>query len=307
MSASVCEGEEEMNFEPFFEFARKRQDAFLKKDSEANPPYSDDPILQNWYFTNVYRENDKTTVWFREEVRRDIQLTPEVIPATMLFRWFNRINIGETIFKQLNLMTERTPFQDYIQDNDINALKASIRNAHPTGPYVNGAYIIKAHNGMDKLSGVLQAFHNAMEFMNRKYDREDGFRTLADHMIAEPSMERATRFFAEIPYLGMFMAYEIVCDLRYTAYLHHAPDKMTWANPGPGARRGLNRLVGNHPDVPLGGIPYIVKRMKELLDASPRYGWTDWEMREVEHTLCEFDKYERIREGGRGKRRYGGL
>jgi hypothetical protein len=25
--------------------------------------------------------------------------------------------------------------------------------------------------------------------------------------------------------------------------------------------------------------------------------WPSWEMRDVEHTLCEFDKYERIRLG----------
>jgi len=26
-------------------------------------------------------------------------------------------------------------------------------------------------------------------------------------------------------------------------------------------------------------------------------GWPEWEMRDVEHTLCEFDKYERVRLG----------
>jgi hypothetical protein len=33
--------------------------------------------------------------------------------------------------------------------------------------------------------------------------------------------------------------------------------------------------------------------------------WPAWEMREVEHTLCEFDKYERARLGeGRPKQRF---
>lgn len=294
-----------MRYDEFFAFARKRQDAYLLKASDANPPYSDDPILQNWYFTNVYRENDKTTAWFREEVRRDMQLQPEVIPATMLFRWFNRINIGETIFKQLSF-NNRTPFEQYIYDRDINMLKTSIRSCHPTGPYVNGAYIIKAHNGMDKLSGVLRAFHEAMEAMNDKYGTPDGYKTLADHMIHEPSMERATKYFAGLKFLGAFMAYEIVCDLRYTAYLGAAPDIKTWANPGPGAKRGLHRVF--FPGLPVGGplsISLANNQMQSLLKMAPEYGWTDWEMREVEHTLCEFDKYERIREGGRGKRRYG--
>ena len=35
--------------------------------------------------------------------------------------------------------------------------------------------------------------------------------------------------------------------------------------------------------------------------------WPAWEMREVEHTLCEFDKFERVRLGeGAPRQRYAG-
>ena len=45
--------------------------------------------------------------------------------------------------------------------------------------------------------------------------------------------------------LGGFMAYEIACDLRYTKMLEYASDKMVWSNPGPGAVRGLYRVLGD--------------------------------------------------------------
>ena len=39
------------------------------------------------------------------------------------------------------------------------------------------------------------------------------------------------------------MAYEIVCDLRYTYFLRDATDKDTWTHLGPGAKRGMERLL----------------------------------------------------------------
>jgi hypothetical protein len=48
--------------------------------------------------------------------------------------------------------------------------------------------------------------------------------------------------------LGPFLAYEIVTDLRFTALLENAPDIMTWANPGPGAKRGITRLLDEHTE-----------------------------------------------------------
>ena len=109
------------------------------------------------------------------------------------------------------------------------------------------------------------------------------------------------------PFMGDFMAYEIVSDLQYTALLDQAPDIMTWANAGPGARRGLNRVFGR--DLRATTTKHQqCREMQELLAMSQsgeywpqvHYGSEDnpsWDMRTVEHTLCEFDKYERVRLG----------
>ena len=82
---------------------------------------------------------------------------------------------------------------------------------------------------------------------------------------------------------------------------------MTWANPGPGAKRGLNRIH-------LRELEQTVKKdqlnfeMKQLLDYSPDYlenHMQPLEMRDIEHCLCEFDKYERVRLGqGRPRAKY---
>jgi hypothetical protein len=81
---------------------------------------------------------------------------------------------------------------------------------------------------------------------------------------------------------------------------------MTWANAGPGAIRGLNRLYGR----PLKAQPKKEQTCTEMIMLLGQLNrsrstdgalwpkdWPKLEMRDVEHTLCEFDKYERVKAG----------
>jgi hypothetical protein len=286
--------------ERFFKFARDRHDIYLRRRDGKPRPWTDDPILRDSYFTNVYRELDKTTAWFRDNVRERLRSKPEVLLATVVFRWFNKIDLGELIFCQGDLFSNMTLFESYLDGRfSIDEFKNWIRAKRPHGPYVSGAYIIKAETGMDKLSGVCYCID--------KFNKESGWRVMAESMLQSTvSMEGFWTWLKNQYYLGPFTSYEIVCDLRYTDLLCRAPDKLSWANAGPGAMRGLERVYSENPAAtrPVKKA-HSVEFMRVLLHEAHRRGWTDWEMREVEHTLCEFDKYERVRLGqGRSKRRY---
>ena len=101
------------------------------------------------------------------------------------------------------------------------------------------------------------------------------------------------------PGFGGFLTYEIVTDLRHTRYLENADDIMTWAHAGPGCKRGINRLYDNDvrtncPD------DFALEVMKYLLDISPEYlecHVPKLELRDIEHSLCEWDKYMRVLNG----------
>lgn len=98
--------------------------------------------------------------------------------------------------------------------------------------------------------------------------------------------------------------------MRHTRYLRDADDIMTWANPGPGCIRGIVRLLGgsvrNRADYP--SHKQLLPIMRGILRFSNDFlaDWMPaWEMRDVEHTLCEFDKYERVRLGeGKPRQKY---
>jgi hypothetical protein len=271
----------------YFKTARERYRIKLHRESGGPRPYSVDPIFQQWRFCNVFREDDKTTVWFRENIRNH---AADPLRATAIFRWFNRIETGEKI-KDLIL-------------NGWDTEEARRRLQH-VNPVVTGAYIIKGMDGYNKLDGVLYCIDHALPVLDKYKDQWE-----SDSVSHPTTLQEAWSDLCDVYYLGRFMAYEIVSDLRWTPLLNRAPDIMEWANAGPGCSRGLEWITGE--TLKPGSVQSQNRMnvlMRELLEMSqdPVYwpsGWPQWEMREVEHWACEFDKYKRAQEGMKLKRRF---
>lgn len=319
-----------MSADAFFAYARERHSTYLRRRSgRPRSEWTSDPILRQYRFCNVFRELDRTTIWFRENVRDRLRDQPDVLLATVLFRWFNRIVSGEAVFQQCRTNFSEsgapgeTAWEELLRTGSLDGARDSLVCWCGGGPYVTGSYIIKTPDGKSKLDGVLWCIE---QFMTREVpglaDYSGslgivGWREYAEAMLNSPgcfALHEVWEWLCQFPYLGDFMAYEIITDLRHTALLDRAPDIMIWANPGPGAMRGLNRIHGR----PLNSR--VSKRqaneeMRMLLASSQLVwywpsvegsqhevpgdftDWPAWEMRDVEHTLCEFDKYERARLG----------
>ena len=270
--------------ERFWWWINERHQIFIKKDIQAlEPPWTEDQILREYRFTNVFRELDRTTRWFRKHVRDDQAEDPNVLMATVIFRWFNRIRTG--IYLGTAGLFRRW---------DSERARDLLKDVHPVS---TGSYIIKTPDGKNKLDGICWCIDNVWKV------REETYRAI----ISLKTLEHATEYLMDFPYLGGFMAYEIVSDLRHTHMLRYAPDIMTWAHAGPGAKRGLNR-IHYRPTKTNFSMDQAVKEMKDLLDDSPH--WVGGhvprlEMRDIEHSLCEFDKYMRVYQGeGRPRQRY---
>lgn len=221
---------------------------------------------------------------------------PDVLLATVVFRMFNRVEVGEAVFCQPDF-NKNTAFAIFCHSGDVRPMRKIIKDFLPSGPYVTGAYIITSPPGYSKLDGVLKILSD--------FHKRSKWREAAKTMIRDKSsLETAWLWFKCQPYFGKFHSYEIVTDLRWTKVLDQASDTMTWCNVGPGARRGLNRVHGRDKRDHTKSTQEMLEEMKLILGLSQckeywpiECGWPQWEMRDVEHTLCEFDKYERVRLG----------
>ena len=260
----------------YFYWIHERETIRLNKEVEQKPPpWTDDSILQKFKFCQVFREDDRTTRWFRTHIRDPYRDDPEVLMATVIFRWFNYIETGRTLVKnKLHLEWDR---------------KKAIEEITKQNKWVTGAYIVKTPNRMDKVTGVAECISHMWG------DREK----LVEKILATNSLEKSWNILRDYPYMGPFMAYEVITDLRHTYLLRDAEDILTWANAGPGAMRGLNRLAGRELGFCKRSHPWN-EEMRNLWEISrdklnPNLIDLDkFEMREIEGGLCEFDKYSRI-------------
>lgn len=272
------------NAAAFFSFARERHSIYLKRAAGEPPPWTSDNVLQSYRFTNVSRELDKTTTWFRVRVRDPLRNDPRVLFATVAFRWFNRINTGE-------ILAGRRQGWDANKRAEENLFEAwdtaeARRRLSIVKPVVTGAYIIKTPDGMNKLEGVLWCI--------------DNFRKHPARQIIFTSLQATWLALRTFPYLGDFMAAEVVEDLKHTYLLEHAPDQDTWTNPGPGCARGLSYLVGQPSSHFDRGKERdrntMIQLMREMLSLSRDPAnwpaeWFHWDLHTVEFVACEFAKW----------------
>lgn len=296
---------------PFFRFARARHQIYLDRVAGLPAPWTEDPTLRTYRFTNVFRELDRTTVWFRENLRGPLRNHRRVVPATVIFRWFNLVETGEIIAPLLlNAELGRSP-GDY--ESLLEAMEKAIRSQRPRGPWVTGSYMVfSGKNNGDKLTGLLSFIRSFL----RWWLDEGGEREWFPESGRLLSLSDAHRLLCQRDGLSGFTAYEVVTDLRWTAAVGSAQVN-SWAHVGPGATRGMSRLLYGHAN----GLAQESQRdqalMREEMGYLLRYSrqkrfwpqldldWPRWELRDVEHTLCEFDKYERVRrEQGQTKRRF---
>lgn len=287
---------------PLLKFMKERHQIYLNsKVLGFKKPWTRDPILQQYRFCNVYRELDTVTQWIDRNIRRPYADHPNLWFMLCIAR---RINWPDTLSELM--LTKGWPHRLYHPEALMNALDH--RTAMGRQVYT-GAYMITAETGAEHI-GQTKSRTTAYSNLGRLWDQRKEVEPLLHDTLEGAYKAILGRGFA----WGPFMTYEVVTDLRHTRYLQYASDKMRWANAGPGALRGLNRVWNLDPKTPMKEEDAL-KKMQTLLmwfqnkwpkgDVNPH--WPRLEMREIEHSLCEFDKYERVRLGqGRPRSMYPG-
>lgn len=270
----------------FFYWINERHHIYVKRIAGEPWPWTSDPILREYKFTNAFRELDTGTVWLRKNIREPYANHPELFFNIAMYRLYNYWPTAEEV--------------GYVETYDPDTYVAKMRARRARGEQIfTGAHMLPGVGGCDKIELIFGRY----------------FKYLWEHRKSlEPNpvdtLENSFYRLKSAPGFGPFIAYEVISDLRWTRYLHTATDIMTWANPGPGAKRGVIRLTGSSPrktkvkisnDELIGHMQYL----RELSDTM-RASWVPrLEMREIEHSLCEFDKYERVRNNeGRPRSRY---
>ncbi len=283
----------------FYKFIREREMIRLRKEAGSPWPWTQDPILQEYKFTNVKREHDKTTRKLKEVYHN------AAIPA----------RIYEPDFpEEMHLMNCATyryfgtwEFAwdlGYLCKWDPEHVKELARERASEGkPVFTGAYVI-TNQGIKapKIDVVVDHFltplHAAASDVVSFIKKTKSWRLAIGRM-------------SQVQGFGGtgFMAKEVMLDTLFTP-LWEGKDPVdfnTWCPAGPGARRGLNRLHFRELDKPM-KPEAALEEMLALFELRGQY-WSKNAVKlclhDIQFQLCEFDKYERVRLGeGRPRSKY---
>lgn len=289
--------------QPLIDFMKARHTVYVKRFSGHPYPWTNDPILNTYRFCNVYRELDKVTRWVHNNIRMPFADHPNL--------WFmlcaaRQVNWPDSLEELIADKKGAWPHWKSLKRWDPERFRTILNERKARGEQVyTGAYMLT--NVLDRSA---PGPHDKPHFT--------AYRVLGSLLplerdilaAAEVGMEPVHRVLRTGYGWGGFMAYEVVCDMRWTRYGLKWPDVNTFAHAGPGALRGLNRLAGRELNA--------LRTEKDALDSmcallalvrrswpEPSALWPELELRAIEHSLCEFDKYERVRLGqGKPRARY---
>jgi 5-hmdU DNA kinase-like protein len=280
----------ESDAERFFEFMCKREALRLRKETGAPWPWSEDEILNTYKFTNVKRENDRTTRWMRRNWTGPNVDRPggEIIFNCALFRYFGTWEFADALGWQRTWQPQRVV--DLAQRRSREGLRVF------TGAYIVPTLGYRGPKTKAVADLILTPLWKVREEIGELAAQTKSWRATAERMRRLPGFGGTG-----------FMTKEVLQDVMQTPVLNAAVDRNTWCPAGPGARRGLNRLAGR-------GLKASVSEahlLAEMLSLFERAQETlpSWmpvlELHDVQFQLCEFDKYERVRLGeGRPRSKY---
>jgi hypothetical protein len=292
-----------MRTEALFNFIQERYAIHTRRERGLPKPWTQDPILQNYRFCNVYRELDTVTQWIAERWRTPNTSDPDVWFAMAVARFVNWPDTLEEIGYPVPWEGARRirPFLHTMSEHFCETLEARKKRGEKV---FTGAYMISASSEYSRVYGSSKAGYIA-DFVltplwkNREYIRE-----------ATGSLAHFYSRLIGFNGVGSFMAGQIVCDTKYTRLLEAAPDWWQWACPGPGSQRGLNRVMSRPVNQNWSGGEWFVELCKLKAEIGPMVlnaGMPSIHAQDLQNCLCEFDKYERVRLGeGKPRSKYPG-
>jgi hypothetical protein len=268
-------------FDTFWRFAVERQRIFFRRLGGAAYPWTDDPILRDHRFTNVYRASDRVSQFLIDHVIEGSGQEPsDIFFRTVLFKIFNRIKTWELLEERLGGI--------HAWSFEPDGYDALLSDAMLRGQRIYSAAYIMPMPSM----GAGRKHTNHLRLLARML--ADG---LPARLARTRSLEEAYGLLLAYPSIGPFLAYQYVIDLNYSELLNFS--EMDFVVPGPGAIDGIHKCFAD-----LGGLTEA-----ELIREVTEHAEEEFECRGLEfrslwgrplqlidcqNLFCEVSKYARL-------------
>lgn len=261
----------------------------VRKSEGLLPPWTADPVMASVRFCNVHREDDKVTMWMRE----NWSTHESPVWWFVLGRMLNYIPTLEDIVEYgvYGLAGERNE----LALPSLDGLKEGLKARRESGEKVfTSVYTISTcGKSMDKIDYVIdwvcQKVADRGEYWEEPY-----------------LLSKVHQQLTSIDGLGSFLSAQVIADMKNTPKhpLMLAPDWWTWCAPGPGSIKGLEAFFPGRR-VTASSFQASFDECRALVDPLipeyiPRISAQDYQ-----NCLCELGKHMRVKyENGHVRNKY---
>ena len=270
----------------YFYFMQERMNMFWRK-CEGKSHLTDDPILREYKFTNVYRACDRVSQYLISQViYKDVEhYSPEdTILRILVFKIFNKPSTWEYILQNYGDVR--------YSDFDPKRLSNVLTKQRQTEAIFNNAYIMTG---------------SSYRYQTLRYKHERWLQMVADEFVAggvlnailqSKTLEEIFNLLSGCSFIGGFLAYQYAIDFNYSPYLNYSENSFVKA--GIGAIRGITKCFKNYGAIYEDAIRYIQDNIEAL---RIKYGYIHFRplpshaptLIDLQNCFCETDKYLRAK------------
>ncbi len=271
-------------FETYWRFAAERQEVFFARLNELSQPWTDDPIIQKYKFTNAYRASDRVSQYLIKNIIYSQKWSlKDTVFRVLLFKLFNKIEtweLLEQVFGEVRLSTFNVEKYDQILEKTISS-GISIYSA---------AYIMAS--GSKKKYGTIRKHRFHLLLLN--YLQKSNF---SRKLEKQNSLEAIYSELLKIESLGNFLAYQFAIDLNYSPHLDYSEND--FVVPGPGAKDGIKKCFSDLRDYSEEDVIRMMTDEQEFhfnrLGIPFRSLWgRQLHLIDCQNLFCEVGKYARV-------------
>lgn len=269
-------------FESYWSFAAARQAVYFARVNGAPPPWTNDPILAEYRFTNAYRAADRVSQFMLRSVIYDADHDePDLVFRILLFKLFNRVETWQLLERDFGELTVRNFNRDCFAATLTAALRAGER-------IYSAAYIMPPAPSV----GTARKHETHLALLESMLSDN-----LPKALAATCALREVYQLLVEYPGIGPFLAYQFAIDLNYSPLIDHS--EMDFVQPGPGAIDGVRKCFPTARPQDVATIIHTVCAQQEQQFESRGIRFdTLWGRRlqliDCQNLFCEISKYARV-------------
>ncbi len=274
-------------FDTYWKFAARRQEVFFNRIKNLPPPWTSDPILNEYKFCNAYRASDRVSQYLIKHIIYDArrsQNEEEVIFRILLFKIFNKIETWAYLESRLGAPIELSNF-------DLELYSSFLQEAMDNEQVIyTSAYMM---TGVTKEFGYNKKHQNHLALISKMVLKD----RILNKLSAAKSLQEVFVILVSYPLIGNFLAYQLATDINYSEVIDFDENSFTMA--GPGAERGIGKCFLDTGAKSNAEIIYWMTENQEqefqrLGIKFPSLWGHPLKAIDCQNLFCEVDKYCRV-------------